>query len=196
MEIERKYLIDTPPEDYRSWPFHQIEQAYLCPAPTVRIRREDDSYYMTYKSAGLLAREEYNLPLTKDAYAHLLAKTDGRVLTKKRYLLPLREAYGRTGASADGTASSAATECNTADADPSAKATAAADILSQNAADLTVEMDVFEGAYEGLILAEVEFPDEETALSFTPPEWFGRDVTFTGEYSNSRLAMASPSETP
>ena len=106
MEIERKYLIDTPPGDYRSWPFHQIEQAYLCTAPTVRIRREDDSYYMTYKSAGLLAREEYNLPLTKDAYAHLLAKTDGRVLTKKRYLLPLREAYGRTGATADGTGSS------------------------------------------------------------------------------------------
>lgn len=185
MEIERKYLIDTPPGDYRSWPFHQIEQAYLCTAPTVRIRREDDSYYMTYKSAGLLAREEYNLPLTKEAYVHLLAKTDGRVLTKKRYLLPLREAYGRAGAPADGTASSAAAH--------DAANTAAS---SANAADLTVEMDVFEGVYEGLILAEVEFPDEETALSFKPPEWFGRDVTFTGEYSNSRLAMTSPSGTP
>ena len=185
MEIERKYLIDTPPGDYRSWPFHQIEQAYLCTAPTVRIRREDDSYYMTYKSAGLLAREEYNLPLTKEAYVHLLAKTDGRVLTKKRYLLPLREAYGRAGAPADGTASSAAAH--------DAANTAAS---SANAADLTGEMDVFEGVYEGLILAEVEFPDEETALSFKPPEWFGRDVTFTGEYSNSRLAMTSPSGTP
>ena len=196
MEIERKYLIDTPPEDYRSWPFHQIEQAYLCTAPTVRIRREDDSYYMTYKSAGLLAREEYNLPLTKEAYGHLLAKADGRILTKKRYLLPLREAYGRVHDAANGTGSSTATECNAAGTGLSATATAVADILSQNAADLIVEMDVFEGAYEGLILAEVEFPDEETALAFTPPEWFGRDVTFTGEYSNSRLAMASPSETP
>lgn len=196
MEIERKYLIDTPPEDYRSWPFHQIEQAYLCTAPTVRIRREDDSYYMTYKSAGLLAREEYNLPLTKEAYRHLLTKADGRVLTKKRYLLPLREAYCRVHDAADGTGSSTATECNAAGTALSAAAAAAADTLSQNAADLTVEMDVFEGAYEGLILAEVEFPDEETALAFTPPEWFGRDVTFTGEYSNSRLAMASPSETP
>ena len=39
------------------------------------------------------------------------------------------------------------------------------------------------------MLAEVEFPDEEAALAFTPPVWFGRDVTFTGEYQNSRLAL-------
>ncbi len=172
MEIERKFLIETPPADYRGWPFHQIEQAYLCTAPTVRIRREDDTYYMTYKSGGLLAREEYNLPLTKEAYAHLLAKADGIVLTKKRYLKPL---------AADHTA--AASPEGAPDGVP---------IAGEGAASLTIEMDVFEGAYDGLILAEVEFPTEEAALAFVPPEWFGRDVTFTGEYSNSRLAMAPP----
>ena len=69
MEIERKFLVTTPPENYGSFPLHEIEQAYLCTEPVVRIRKEDDNYYLTYKSKGLLAREEYNLPLTKEAYA-------------------------------------------------------------------------------------------------------------------------------
>ena len=43
-----------------------------------------------------------------------------------------------------------------------------------------------------MILAEVEFKSEEDALSFTPPEWFGRDVTWSGEYQNSRLSIADP----
>lgn len=48
---------------------------------------------------------------------------------------------------------------------------------------------MFEGAYQGLILAEVEFASEEDAVAFTPPEWCARDVTWSGEYQNSRLAM-------
>ena len=88
MEIERKFLVKTLPDGYERCPFHHIEQAYLCTDPVVRVRKEDDSYYLTYKSKGLLAREEYNLPLTEASYAHLLSKADGNVLTKTRYLLP------------------------------------------------------------------------------------------------------------
>ena len=36
-----------------------------------------------------MVREEYNLPLNREAYEHLLQKADGIVLTKTRYLLPL-----------------------------------------------------------------------------------------------------------
>ena len=120
MEIERKYLISHIPFDIAGYPFHQIEQA----------------------------REEYNLPQTKESYEHLRSKADGRILTKKRYLIPM-----------EGT-------------------------------EYTIELDIFLGEYEGLKLAEVEFPSEEAALAFVPPEWFGREVTFTGEYQNSRLALA------
>lgn len=63
MEIERKYLVNQVPADYMEFPCHAIEQAYLCTSPVVRIRKEDDSYYLTYKGKGLMAREEYNLPL-------------------------------------------------------------------------------------------------------------------------------------
>ena len=38
---------------------------------------------------GLMAREEYNLPLSAEAYAHLLPKIDGCLIAKTRYLIPL-----------------------------------------------------------------------------------------------------------
>lgn len=76
-EIERKYLIHTIPFDLKEYAFHDIEQGYLCTEPVVRIRKQDDTYYLTYKSKGLMVREEYNLPLTAEAYAHLREKADG-----------------------------------------------------------------------------------------------------------------------
>lgn len=88
-EIERKYLIRTLPDNLASYPYHEIEQGYLCTEPVVRIRRQDQEYYLTYKSKGLMIREEYNLPLTEEAYLHLREKTDGRLITKRRYLVPL-----------------------------------------------------------------------------------------------------------
>ena len=91
MEIERKYLIHKLPEDLETYPCRKIQQAYLCTNPVVRIRRQDQDYYLTYKGGGLMVREEYNLPLNKDAYQHLLKKADGIVLSKTRYLLPLTD---------------------------------------------------------------------------------------------------------
>ena len=50
MEIERKFTIKSLPADLDSYPFRIIEQAYLNTAPVIRIRREDDSFYLTYKA--------------------------------------------------------------------------------------------------------------------------------------------------
>ena len=36
----------------------------------------------------MLAREEYNLPLNRESYEHLLPKCDGNVISKDRYLIP------------------------------------------------------------------------------------------------------------
>ena len=58
MEIERKFLISKLPENLDDYPFHQIEQGYLCTQPVVRIRRQDDTYILTYKSGGMISREE------------------------------------------------------------------------------------------------------------------------------------------
>ena len=91
MEIERKYLIEKNniPFDYTQYPCRHIEQGYLCTEPVVRIRRDNDYYVLTYKSKGLMVREEYNLPLTESSYAHLKNKVDGRLIIKDRYVIPL-----------------------------------------------------------------------------------------------------------
>lgn len=93
MEIERKYLVTAPPENLSSYPFKNIEQGYLCTEPVVRIRRSDNTYTLTYKGKGLMIREEHNLPLTKEAFLHLREKTDGRMIEKRRYLIPFQDIY-------------------------------------------------------------------------------------------------------
>ena len=132
MEIERKYLISSVPFALSSYPCRKIEQGYLSTAPVVRIRRDNNDYILTYKSKGMMIREEYNLPLTKESYEHLKEKIDGRLIF--------------------------------------------------------IELDIFSGDLAPLMLAEVEFPDVETANHFTPPKWFGEDVTFSSSYHNSTLS--------
>lgn len=151
MEIERKFLIDTLPNtiDLGKYPKRCIEQGYLCTEPVVRVRRDNDSYYLTYKSKGMMVREEYNLPLTGEAYASLIKKADGNIITKTRYEIPEKD-------------------------------------------NLTIELDLFEGKYEGLILAEVEFENENDALTYIPPAWFGKDVTNNPAYHNSNMAKSGP----
>lgn len=154
MEIERKYIIDKNniPFSLADYTSHIIEQAYLCTNPVVRIRKEDDNYYMTYKGQGLMVREEYNLPLTEEAYTHLLKKADGNVITKTRYLIPH-----------------------------------SSNNLNK---DLLIELDAFEGKFQGLYLAEIEFNSEDDANNFIPPNWFGEDVTLDGTYHNSKMSQA------
>ncbi len=89
MEIERKFLVRVLPKDLEAYPSQTLEQAYLCTEPVVRIRRSDDTYTLTYKSKGLMSREEYNLPLTAESYEHLKQKADGNIIRKQRYRIPL-----------------------------------------------------------------------------------------------------------
>ncbi len=92
-----------------------------------------------------MAREEYNLPLTKEAYEHLRPKADGKLISKRCYLIPL--------------------ECT----------------------KLTIELDVFHGDLEPLIMAEVEFESIEEADAFDMPDWFSQDVTNDRRYHNVNM---------
>lgn len=51
--------------------------------------------------------------------------------------------------------------------------------------DLTWEIDEFFGVNEGLIVAEIEVPDENTV--FEKPEWVGEEVSDDPRYFNSSL---------
>ncbi len=61
--------------------------------------------------------------------------------------------------------------------------------INANEAALNIELDIFHGDYEGLKYAEVEFPDTESAVSFTPPYFFGTEVTEDGSFSNASLSQ-------
>lgn len=159
MEIERKFTVKSLPKQLTQYPFHHIEQAYLNTDPVVRIRKQDDEYYLTYKGKGLLAREEYNLPLNEQSYYHLRQKADGNVIAKKRYLIPIDHPNFAPEYSVD------------------------VDQIS-----LTIELDIFESPFADLIIAEVEFPTREMAKAFLPVDWFDRDVTEDPEYHNSNLS--------
>ncbi|CAN5152481.1 CYTH domain-containing protein [soil metagenome] len=54
--------------------------------------------------------------------------------------------------------------------------------------DAVAEVDEYFGALDGLVVAEVEFADEEASRSFQPPSWFVREVTDDPRYSNRNLA--------
>lgn len=55
--------------------------------------------------------------------------------------------------------------------------------------NLTAELDLYHGFLDGLLTVEVEFDSEEAALNFTPPDWFGEDITFDARYKNNQLAL-------
>ncbi len=145
MEIERKYLVKNLPANLNQYHCLTIEQAYLNREPVVRIRKQNEEYILTYKGNGMMIREEYNLPLDKASYEHLREKADGKIIRKKRYIIPIENG-------------------------------------------LKVELDIFEGVHQGLVLAEIEFPDEQTCNAFQPLDWFAEDVTMKKEYHNSYMS--------
>ena len=89
MEIERKFLIKKLPDNLESYLHKEYEQGYLSVSPVVRVRKEEDKYFLTYKGSGTFAREEANLPLDKASYEHLRQKCDHNLIHKTRYFIPI-----------------------------------------------------------------------------------------------------------
>ncbi len=153
LEIERKFLIQTPPSDLTSYPHSDIIQGYLAIETghaQVRIRRrrdggpESDRHQLTVKKREGTVRDEVNLAISREDFEKLWPLTAGRRLHKTRYRIP----HG----------------------------------------DRVIEVDLFHGAREGLMVAEIEFDSEEQCAAFMPLGWFGPEVTNDPVYKNSQLA--------
>lgn len=56
--------------------------------------------------------------------------------------------------------------------------------------NLKVEIDIYYDYLEGLLTAEVEFPDEESAINFNKPKWLGKELGYK-ELSNRKLSEMS-----
>ncbi len=51
------------------------------------------------------------------------------------------------------------------------------------------ELDIYKGIFDGFVVVEVEFNSLEESNSFTPPSWFGEDISENMEYRNRVIAM-------
>lgn len=98
MEIERKYRVLRLPQHLERYSKRVIEQGYLCQNPIIRIRRSNEACILTYKafpdereyrSRTAKVMEELEVSLSLEGYGHLKAKTDGYLVYKTRYLIPL-----------------------------------------------------------------------------------------------------------
>ncbi len=61
-----------------------------------------------------------------------------------------------------------------------------------NDSQAEVEVDRFEAELDGLLIAEVEFASQDASRAFTPPPWFGPEVTDDDRYRNAALAQQPP----
>ena len=147
-EIERKFLLKRLPDGLADYPHEEIEQGYLAleEGIQVRLRKEGNVRWLTYKRGNKSTREEREVRLTAEQFEALWPATAERRLSKIRYDVPYQK--------------------------------------------YIVEVDVYTGRHDGVIVAEVEFPDEKSCREFVPPDWFGEEVTGHSRYSNIVLALA------
>jgi CYTH domain-containing protein len=185
-EIERKYLFKNLPESLGNYRYIEIEQGYISTVPVVRIRKKishpgmaetdtavKESYVLTIKSSGMLTRQEYEMSISVDEYENLKKKVDGNVISKTRYLIPVKALAGMY-SSFD------------------------SNITPQDIESLILELDIFHDDFSGLVMGEVEFPDEKTADSFESAGIFSSDlvkeVTFDKRFHNSTMSAMSQDE--
>lgn len=150
VEIERKFLVDTRPDDLDDQPCSDIQQGYLAitdDGVEVRLRHYGAQALLTVKAGGGRERVEEEIEIDERRFGSLWQLTEGRRLEKTRYRIPA-------------------------------------------AGGATIELDVYRGALEGLMTAEIEFDSLDAAAAFEPPEWLGREITEDPAYKNQRLAIA------
>jgi adenylate cyclase len=51
-----------------------------------------------------------------------------------------------------------------------------------------IEVDVYQGDAAGLIVADIEFPDQKSRVDFQKADWLGTEISGLQEYSNHALA--------
>jgi CYTH domain-containing protein len=97
-EIEKKFTIKFLPPEIEDCEYADIEQGYLNRTPVVRVRRWNDDFILTYKAKldkgeGTIVNLEQEFPLTKESFEHLLVKCDGKIIKKRRYIIPLDDKF-------------------------------------------------------------------------------------------------------
>lgn len=85
MEIERKFHLSKIPDCYQELAAEPISQGYLALGDDeIRIRKQADQYYLTYKSGSGLIRNELEISIDKHQFEILWPASEGRRLEKMR----------------------------------------------------------------------------------------------------------------
>lgn len=94
MEIERKFVLDAPPQGLEDHPSEPISQGYLAldGDVEVRVRRRGEHAYLTIKAGGGRNRVEQELRLEQERFDELWPLTAGRRIVKRRYVVPAPDA--------------------------------------------------------------------------------------------------------
>lgn len=147
MKIERKFKVfNTPNLD--GCIYQNIAQGYISLKPEIKIRKVDDSYFVTKKVDKTFGKEEQQVKIDKAAYEILKTEVKGQMLEKTKYFLPFNDGN-------------------------------------------TVELDIYRNSLAGLKIAKVEFTNKNEAYNYTPPSWFGEDITCDKRFKNKNLSTAS-----
>ncbi|HXF00801.1 MAG TPA: CYTH domain-containing protein [Solirubrobacterales bacterium] len=91
LEVERKFLVPTPPDWLSSCAVEEIEQGYLAiegDEIEVRLRRSGTDLYLTVKRGSGPERIEVEIEVGAEQFEALWPLTAGRRLSKARHHVP------------------------------------------------------------------------------------------------------------
>lgn len=198
IETERKFLVRSDAFLALAVKAYQIKQGYIAHdgGNTVRVRIRDKQGFLTIKGPSLdgMSRFEWEreIPL-QDAEA-LTVLCHG-FIDKTRYLVPAGDMPSETcrrpclheweGPAVSREGGQACLSAGTTDSGRDEAKRRVSEGMSPAGTERFFEVDVFHGANEGLVMAEIELaaPDEP----FARPAWLGREVTGDRRYYNAYL---------
>ena len=165
IEIERKFLVRDLSFKEKAVGSRHLIQGYISKEKghTVRVRLDDKKAWLTIKGAGSangMSRSEWEWEIPARDALGLLQLCRGGVIDKTRYLVPVFE--------------EACSEAEGAVADDG--------VVPGEGKKRFWEVDVFHGANEGLVVAEIELTSENE--NFPVPDWIGEEVTGDRKYYN------------
>lgn len=85
-EIEKKYLVNELP-NLSEYEKSDIIQGYISYNSETRIRKIDNTFFITYKSNELLIRDEIEKEIDEEKYNDLFKKIKNNIVYKTRYYI-------------------------------------------------------------------------------------------------------------
>lgn len=162
-EIERKFLIKTNllPNISNNRSF-KIKQGYLSLEPVVRIRLIQSSQFIDFSNEDNWAFASGYLTIKGPG---LVNHSEFETLVQFKDAKEMYDTLANKG-----------------------KISKTRFIIPDlNDRNIKWELDIFKGENQGLVIAEIELPEEN--YEFDIPEWIGQEITNDPKYSNVNLAI-------